>query len=224
MVRSNESLNQIKKIAIISTMITTATIGSCYLFNSYRVHNNQKQWRELTESVEKMRPELKKLETKAKFEQDVKKMIEENRRIAEQERIEKERRERERQQELNKLSKLSGLNVVGFTEYTFEVSFYSDLNCENGWGNITAYGETLSDGMIANNFLPKDTMVYFDGLGTKRVADTGSDKYFNAINKADVFVPRQSGEDPDEYFRRVNNMGRKHVTGYILEVEQDEKN
>lgn len=218
MIKRNEGLRA-KRIAIISTMITTATIGSYCLTNSYVEHNNKKHWKEFSDSVENMRPELEKLEKKAKFEQEVKKKIEENRKIAEQERKEKERQEKERRKKLEELSNLSGLKVTGFTEYTFEISFYSDLNCENGWGNITAYGETLSDGMIANNFLSKNTMVYFDGYGTKRVADTGSDEYFNAVNKADVFVPRQSGEDDDQYFRRVNSMGRKHVKGYILEVE-----
>lgn len=225
MVRSNEGLSRLKKAIIISTMITTATMGTYSLCNSYRIYNNKKEWREFSKGVDKTKPELRNLEKKIKFEQKVKKIIQKNREVIKQEEKEKEKREKEKKQKLNKLSKLSGHNVVEFTEYTFEISFYSDLNCENGWGNITAYGETLSDGMIANNFLPKGTLVYFDGIGTKRVADTGSDKYFNAINKADVFVPRNYGESDNQYYKRVNNMGRKYVTGYILKTGgENEKN
>lgn len=119
------------------------------------------------------------------------------------------------------LRQKTGLNVVGFQEYTFELSFYSDLNIENGYGNLTANGETLSAGMIANNFLPFNTNVYIEGYGTKRVTDRGSEKYFNAVNKADVFIPRNSGESDSEYYRRVNNMGRKYVKGYILELGEE---
>ncbi len=122
--------------------------------------------------------------------------------------------------EINELRNITGLDVTGYIKYTFELSFYSDLNCENGFGNITATGKTLEDGMIANNFLDFGTKVYIEGLGLKTVEDRGSKKYFNTINKIDVFVPRNYGESDREYYKRVNNLGRKNVDGYILCIEE----
>lgn len=117
---------------------------------------------------------------------------------------------------INELSELAGFEVGGYSKITFEVSFYSDLNCENGFGNITATGKTLENGMIANNFLEFGTKVYIEGLGLKTVEDRGSKKYFNAIDKIDVFIPRNHGESDSEYYKRVNNLGRKNIDGYIL--------
>ena len=121
-------------------------------------------------------------------------------------------------EKVNEIREATGLNVIGFEKHTFELSFYSDLNCENGYGNLTASGKTLSDGMIANNYLDFGTNVYIDGYGLKVVEDRGSYKYFNAVNKADVFVPRIQGESDSEYYKRVNMLGRKNVDGYILYI------
>ena len=68
-------------------------------------------------------------------------------------------------EKVNEIREATGLNVIGFEKHTFELSFYSDLNCENGYGNLTASGKTLSDGMIANNYLDFGTNVYIDGYG-----------------------------------------------------------
>lgn len=122
---------------------------------------------------------------------------------------------------VNELREATNLDVIGFEKHTFEISFYSDLNCENGFGNLTASGKTLSDGMIANNFLDFGTNVYIEGYGLKTVEDRGSKKYFNAVNKADVFVPRIEGETDDQYYRRVNMLGRKNVDGYILYIGEE---
>ena len=119
---------------------------------------------------------------------------------------------------INEIRETTGLNVIGFEKHTFELSFYSDLNCENGYGNLTASGKTLSSGMIANNYLDFGTNIYLDGYGLKIVEDRGSNKYFNAVNKADVFVPRIQGESDSEYYKRVNMLGRKNVDGYILYI------
>ena len=124
-------------------------------------------------------------------------------------------------EKVNEIREATGLNVIGFEKHTFELSFYSDLNCENGYGNLTASGKTLSDGMIANNYLDFGTNVYIDGYGLKVVEDRGSYKYFNAVNKADVFVPRIQGESDSEYYKRVNMLGRKNVNGYILYIGEE---
>lgn len=122
-------------------------------------------------------------------------------------------------QEIKKLRGLRdtyGLKSTEHTKLTFELSFYTDLNCENGYGNLTASGKILKDGMIANNFLPFGTKVYLEDYGMKTVEDVGSEEYFTSINKIDVLVPRNYGESDGEYYRRVNNMGRRYVTGYIF--------
>lgn len=119
-------------------------------------------------------------------------------------------------EEINNLAEITGLDVTGYEKHTFEVAFYSDLNCENGFGNITATGEVLEDGVIANNFLDFGTKVYIEGLGVKTVKDRGSKKYFYDVSKIDVFVPRNNNESDYEYYERVNSMGRKKVNGYIL--------
>ena len=110
-----------------------------------------------------------------------------------------------------------GMEFRDYRTLTFELSFYSDLNCENGYGNLTASGKTLQAGMIANNFLPFGTKVYLEGYGMKTVEDRGSKKYFYNVRKVDVLVPRNPGESDGAYLRRVNNMGRRTVTGYIFE-------
>lgn len=110
-----------------------------------------------------------------------------------------------------------GLQYRGYQKITFELSFYSDLNCENGYGNLTASGKRLQAGMIANNFLPFGTKIYLDGHGMKTVEDRGSERYFYNVSKIDVLVPRMYGESEGAYLRRVNNMGRQRVTGYLFE-------
>lgn len=114
----------------------------------------------------------------------------------------------------------TGMKLNGYTQVTFQLSFYSDLNCENGYGNLTASGKRLTPGMIANNFLPFGTKVYLEGYGVKTVEDVGSSRYFYDVSKVDVFVPRYYGESVGSYYRRVNNMGRRNVTGYILKPKR----
>ncbi len=42
---------------------------------------------------------------------------------------------------------------------------------------------------------------------------------FNNVYRYDVYIPRNSGESDSAYLSRVNNMGKKTVTAYILEFE-----
>ncbi|MGL5380400.1 MAG: 3D domain-containing protein, partial [Clostridium sp.] len=106
---------------------------------------------------------------------------------------------------------------------TMEISYYSDLAIENSkYGNITATGKVLEDGMIANNHLDFGTNVYIEGEGLKVVEDRGSNKYFSKITACDVLVPRNPGESSSDYYKRVNNKGRKQLKGYVLEIG-DEK-
>ena len=98
-----------------------------------------------------------------------------------------------------------------------EISYYSDLAIENSkYGNITATGKTLQNGMIANNHLDFGTNVYIEGEGMKVVEDRGNSKYFSTVAACDVFVPMVPGENNTEYFNRVNAKGRHYKQAYII--------
>lgn len=110
-----------------------------------------------------------------------------------------------------------GISVDQLQPIMMEISYYSDLAIENSkYGNITATGKTLQNGMIANNHLDFGTNVYIEGEGMKVVEDRGSDKYFSTVAACDVFVPRIPGENNTEYFNRVNAKGRHYKQAYII--------
>ena len=71
--------------------------------------------------------------------------------------------------------------------------------------------------MVANNNLPLGTKIYVKGHGVKTVEDRGSQKHFAELNRIDIFVPRREGETDEAYYKRVNNLGRKKLKGYIFE-------
>ena len=110
-----------------------------------------------------------------------------------------------------------GIKSNNYKVYTMTLSFYTDLNCENGFGPITATGKRLTSGQIANNQLPFGTKVYIDGHGMKTVEDRGSTRYFNTVTKVDVFIPRNAGESDSAYWRRVNNMGKVKAKAIVFE-------
>ena len=110
-----------------------------------------------------------------------------------------------------------GISIDQLQPIMMEISYYSDLAIENSkYGNITATGKTLQNGMIANNYLDFGTNVYIEGEGMKVVEDRGSLKYFSTVAACDVFVPRMPGENNTEYFNRVNAKGRHYKQAYII--------
>ena len=110
-----------------------------------------------------------------------------------------------------------GISIDLLQPIMMEISYYSDLAIENSkYGNITATGKTLQNGMIANNYLDFGTNVYIEGEGMKVVEDRGSLKYFSTVAACDVFVPRMPGENNTEYFNRVNAKGRHYKQAYII--------
>lgn len=110
-----------------------------------------------------------------------------------------------------------GISIDQLEPIIMEISYYSDLAIENSkYGNITATGKTLQNGMIANNYLDFGTNVYIEGEGMKVVEDRGNSKYFSTVAACDVFVPRISGENNAEYFNRVNAKGRHYKQAYII--------
>lgn len=119
-----------------------------------------------------------------------------------------------------KIENETGIKIKELQAITCNITYYSSLACENGkYGLKTASGIMMNGKTVANNFLSFGTDLYINGYGHKVVHDRGSSKHFNTVNRFDVYVPRNSGESDSVYYKRVNNMGRKTVTGYILVEE-----
>jgi 3D (Asp-Asp-Asp) domain-containing protein len=127
----------------------------------------------------------------------------------EQKKTEEERLKKEKQLEAQKKN-----DIAEFKE--FELTFYSSLNCENGFGAITSTGHKLFDGVVASNHYKINTKIKLQGWGEVVVLDRGSDKYFNNDYRLDVYIPREQGESDSAYFKRVNKMGKMKVKGYIV--------
>ncbi|WP_252241519.1 hypothetical protein [Clostridium sp. ZBS18] len=99
----------------------------------------------------------------------------------------------------------------------FELTFYTSLNCENSiHGAVNCHGQKLSRGTVANNSIPQFTQIYLEEYGEVTVSDKGSSKFFNNDYHLDMYVPRNNGESDSNYIKRVNNMGRKTVKGYVV--------
>lgn len=98
---------------------------------------------------------------------------------------------------------------------TFYLTFYTDLPEENGGWTITATGDALTYGVVANNVWPLYTKLYLEGYGTMTVKDRGGSEFYTK-SRLDVFIPRKSGESNTAYYNRVNSMGRQTVKGRAL--------
>lgn len=125
----------------------------------------------------------------------------------------KKKTEEERIEKENKL-KEQKINETQWQE--FELTFYSSLNCENGYGAITSTGSKLFDGVVASNHYKINTKIKLQGWGEVTVLDRGSDKYFNNDYRLDVYIPREPNESDSHYYSRVNKMGRVKVKGTII--------
>lgn len=202
-----------KKFINISLILVLTTLISLTGVNNYIECQRELRNTEMLKILQDRRldPISIKEDYKAKLEMD-KKIAEKMKEIADFMNSD-EYKEREY---VRDLKEKHNIKADSYRIMTMELSYYSDLNCENGYGNITATGEVLTDGFVANNHLSFGTNVYFEGHGMKVVKDRGSDKYFNEVQKFDVFVPRQHGENDGEYYARVNKMGRDTVKGVIF--------
>lgn len=98
----------------------------------------------------------------------------------------------------------------------FEITFYTSVDCENGFGPITSTGEPLADTMLlASNVYDIGTKIYLEGLGELEVKDRGGSE-MNSSHRLDVYIPRQIGESDYEYRKRAFSYGRQTVQGYII--------
>ncbi|MBU3186542.1 hypothetical protein [Clostridium estertheticum] len=115
--------------------------------------------------------------------------------------------------------KASSISISrGGIEYdtTFELSFYSGLQCENSSaGAIGSRGVRLFDGCVASNVIPYGTEIRLKGWGSVEVLDSGGGN-FDVSNRLDVYVSREQGESDSEYYKRVQSMGRIKVQGKII--------
>ncbi len=113
-----------------------------------------------------------------------------------------------------------------YIEIECELSYYTTLNCENGYGAIDAQGNKLKFGTIATpRSVPLGTEFEFDVFDGVRFigTDRGSTKHIritkDGIYRIDVCIERNKGESDSEYWNRVNALGKTKTKGkmYIEE-------
>lgn len=167
--------------------------------------NNHKELK--CELIQEEQPSFHNADEKARYD----KLVEEGKEI-EKEKIRQEKENRKREE----LEKQKAEKERTEKEKTFILTFYTSLDCENGYGAITCRGQKLQDGIVANNVLPLGTKIQLENIGEVVVSDRGGAD-FNSSNRLDVFVPRRHGESESHYYNRVNNMGRVKVKGTIIE-------
>lgn len=105
--------------------------------------------------------------------------------------------------------------------HDFVLTFYGLLKKECGKiDGITASNKKIKQGMVASpKNIPFGTKIFIEN-NKYIVEDRGSNKYIKINDdgsiRLDVYVPRNSNEDDDEYDERIQSYGVKRVKGYIL--------
>lgn len=109
----------------------------------------------------------------------------------------------------------TGKKVRKVRKVTCKIYYYTSLASENGgYAGRCSLGK-LNSQTVANNYYPLRQRMYIEGLGYKTVRDRGG-RGLNTRFKLDVYVPRIKGESNKRYYRRVNNMGVRKRTVYLL--------
>lgn len=121
----------------------------------------------------------------------------------------------EKLREQKKQEEISSRGLSGeVEEIDFIISFYTNTKDENGGYTVTCTGQPLRYGIVASNVYPLGTKIYLEGYGLFTVADRGG-SHFDNYNRLDVLIPKEGDESVNQYRRRVNNMGKPHVKGYV---------
>ncbi|MCH1964432.1 hypothetical protein MCG45_16500 [Clostridium perfringens] len=121
----------------------------------------------------------------------------------------------EKLKEQKKQEEISSRGLTGeVEEIDFIISFYTNTKDENGGYTVTCTGQPLRYGIVASNVYPLGTKIYLEGYGLFTVADRGG-SHFDNYNRLDVLIPKEGDESVSQYRRRVNNMGKPHVKGYV---------
>ncbi|MGU8523331.1 hypothetical protein ACV3OO_11935 [Clostridium perfringens] len=121
----------------------------------------------------------------------------------------------EKLREQKKQKEISSRGLTGeVEEIDFIISFYTNTKDENGGYTVTCTGQPLRYGIVASNVYPLGTKIYLEGYGLFTVADRGG-SHFDNYNRLDVLIPKEGDENVNQYRKRVNNMGKPHVKGYV---------
>lgn len=133
--------------------------------------------------------------------------------------VKKIKKKTKKEKELEYWTKVTGRKVINVTKIKCQLSFYTDLECENSsYGAVDCQGNKLTYGTIANNSYPLNTKIYIKNYGLMSINDRGKRLHSNNF---DVFMPRKNNEGSNEYYKRINNMGVKTRDGYILKFEEE---
>lgn len=199
-------------MVLVITIVGASGISGVEAYSNYIEEENTKLMVEELKSIEMDGNSLRKREEgKDKFVKALDEKRKEEMSKMKKEVYDKYYKEKKRAEEAKKQHKIKAKSQQ---TYTMTLTFYTDLNCENGFGPVTASGKRLTNGHIANNVLPIGTKVYIDGYGMKTVEDRGG-SHFNSSSNVDVFVPRRSGESDSAYYKRVNSMGRRKAVATV---------
>ena len=119
-----------------------------------------------------------------------------------------------------RLQKLKVIEIEEKEYIEFKLTYYSSDPSENipDMASVTCEGKKLEEGICASNVYPLGTRIVFND-GTELVVKDRGGKDFNSYNRIDVFIEREPGEDNITYLKRVNNLGIKHKTGYVIYPE-----
>lgn len=106
-----------------------------------------------------------------------------------------------------------GGNLINEIDIT--LTFYTSLPEENGgFKEINCTGKKLIPGMVANNVFPLGTKIFTNEFGILTVDDRGGNN-FNTKHRLDVYIPRDPEENDYDYIKRVNDMGKMTIKGFI---------
>lgn len=111
----------------------------------------------------------------------------------------------------------TGKKVRKVKKITCKIYHYTSLASENGgskYAGRCTLGK-LNSKTIANNYWSLGRNMYIEGYGMKVVRDRGG-RGLNTPYKLDVYVPRKKGESNRQYKKRVNRMGVKKKTCYVI--------
>ena len=126
-----------------------------------------------------------------------------------------EERKLKNKRKQKKQKEISSRGLTGeVEEIDFIISFYTNTKDENGGYTVTCTGQPLRYGIVASNVYPLGTKIYLEGYGLFTVADRGG-SHFDNYNRLDVLIPKEGDENVNQYRKRVNNMGKPHVKGYV---------
>lgn len=159
-----------------------------------------------------------KLDRKAEAERERLAAKIEAKRVAEEKKLAEERRvaNEKKAAQPKTTAKQSTQNISG--NQNFHLSFYSTLPEENGGYSNMANGQSIHGAsmVVASNYYPIGTKIYLEGWGTMTVSDRGGSD-FNSSSRLDVLIQRNSGESTSSYKARIRALGRRTVSGKILD-------